>query len=414
MTLRTRVQLSVMMFGQFFIWGAWYVPMWRYLDRLGFDGPEIGAAYSTTGWAAMISPFFVGMVADRFFAGQRVLGFLHIAGGLALWWASSVTSPVGFFWVLLLYTICYMPTLALVNAVCFHQMEDTGQQFPKVRVLGTIGWIVAGLVIGFMPESISGFATIENTEIPMRISAVVSIALGLYCFTLPHTPPGARGEKVTASDVLGLRALRLLKEQSFAVFMGASFMVCIPLAFYYQSGNGFLGEIGLESPMAKMTLGQVSEIVFMIVMPFFFVRLGVKWMLLAGMIAWVGRYLFFAFGDTGSLTFMLYAGIILHGICYDFFFVTGQIYTDRKAPGNLRASAQGLLAFVTLGVGMVIGNLINGWVTGHYETASVTGAVDHNWRMIWLIPAVMAAVVAVLFLIFFRERRSVEIETAGV
>lgn len=408
MNTKTRTQLSVMMFLQFFIWGAWYVPLWRYLDHLGFSGPEIGAAYSTTGWAAILSPFFVGMIADRFFPGERVLGALHLAGALALWWASSVTEPAGFFWVLLLYTLCYMPTLALVNAVSFHQMEDPGQQFPGVRVLGTIGWIVAGLLIGFVPTALLGRGTIENTHWPMRIAAIVSLILGGYCFFLPHTPPSARGQKVTIKDVLGLQALGLMRTRSFGVFIAASFLVCIPLAFYYQSANGFLGEIGMENPMGKMTLGQMSEIFFMLIMPFFFARLGVKYMLLAGMLAWVARYVLFAFGDAGSLVAMLYGGIILHGICYDFFFVTGQIYVDKKASPEIRANAQGFIAFVTLGVGMVVGNLINGWVTGYFEQPGTGGAVDHNWRAIWLIPAAMALVVAVLFTIFFRERRVVE------
>ncbi|MBN2130038.1 MAG: nucleoside permease [Sedimentisphaerales bacterium] len=405
MTSKTRIQLSIMMFFQFFVWGAWFVPMWRYLSELKFSGLEIGNAYSTTGWAAILSPFFVGMIADKFFPGERVLGVLHLLGGAALWWASTVTAPGAFFWVLLLYALCYMPTLALVNAVSFHQMDDPGQEFPGIRVLGTIGWIVAGLAVGwFVPKVITGGESIEATHWPMRIAAVVSLALGVFCFFLPHTPPKAKGEKVRVKDILGLDALGLMRNPSFAVFIVASFLVCIPLAFYYQSANGFLGEIGLPNPMAKMTFGQMSEIFFMLVMPFFFARLGVKYMLLIGMLAWVARYAFFAFGDTGSLTALLYLGILLHGVCYDFFFVTGQIYVDKKAPTQIRANAQGFIAFVTLGVGMVIGNLINGWVTGHYEQTAIDGAVTHNWKAIWLIPAAMAAVVALLFAIFFREK----------
>jgi len=407
MNMKVRLQLSMMMFLQFFVWGAWFVPLWRYLSKLGFEGPQIGAAYSTTGWAAMISPFFVGMIADRFFPTEKILAVLHILGAVVLYWASTITEPVLFFWILLLYTACYMPTLALVNSISFDQMEDPSQQFPAIRVLGTIGWIVAGLVVGLMPAWVFNLETIEDTNIPLKISMVVSLILGIYCFTLPHTPPKSLGKKVTVSDVLGLKALGLMKNPAFLVFVISSFLICIPLSFYYQSANGFLGELGIKSPAAKMTLGQFSEIFFMLVMPFFFARLGVKNMLLVGMLFWVGRYLLFAFGNNQSLVFMLYLAILFHGICYDFFFVTGQIYVDSKAPLEIRANAQGFIAFVTLGVGMVVGNLINGLITGHYEAMDAAGNTIHNWRMIWLIPAVMAAVVALLFTLLFKDKGKV-------
>lgn len=404
MNIKVRLQLSVMMFLQYFIWGAWYVPMWPYLNRAGFEGPQIGAAYSTTGWAAMISPFFVGMIADKFFSTEKVLGVLHLLGAVILYWASTITAPGAFFWVLLLYTICYMPTLALVNSISFDQMEDAGREFPAIRVLGTIGWIAAGLVVGLMPERVFGRETIEDTNIPLRISMAFSVIMGFYCFTLPHTPPKASGKKVTVSDVLGLQALQLMKNPAFLVFVISSFLICIPLSFYYQSANGFLTELGVTSPAAKMTLGQFSEIFFMLVMPFFFARLGVKRMLMVGMLFWVGRYLLFAFGNNGNLVFMLYMGILFHGICYDFFFVTGQIYVDNKAPLEIRANAQGFIAFVTLGVGMVVGNLINGMVTGYYETTDAAANImGHNWQMIWLIPATMAGMVLVMFTGFFKE-----------
>jgi len=403
MTTKVRIQLSAMMFTEFFIWGAWFVTMWRYLSKIGFEGPQIGAAYSTTGWAAIISPFFVGMVADRFFPAEKVLAVMHLLGGAALYWASTVTEAGLFFWVLLLYTVCYMPTLALVNSISFDQMQDQAKEFPPIRVLGTIGWIVAGLVIGFMPDWVFNLATIEDTSIPMKIAAVTSVIMGLYCFFLPKSPPKSLGKKIRAGDILGLKALSLLKDRSFAIFVISSFFICIPLSFYYQSANGFLAELGVENPAAKMTLGQASELFFMLVMPFFFARLGVKKMLLAGMLFWVGRYMLFAFGNNDGLVFMLYAGILFHGICYDFFFVTGQIYVDNKAPEQIRASAQGFIAFVTLGAGMVIGNLINGWVTGYYTDTAVNPA-GHNWRMIWLIPGAMAAIVAGLFGLLFRDK----------
>ena len=407
MNNKVRMQLSVMMFVEFFIWGAWLVPMWQYLNKIGFSGSQIGAAYSTGSWAAIISPFFVGLFADRFFSAERVLAFLHVAGGIVLWWASGITQPGLFFWVLLLYTICYMPTLALVNSISFSQMSDPAKQFPSIRVLGTIGWIVAGLVIGFMPQSISGLATIEDTAWPLKIAASASILLGIFCLFLPHTPPKGASRGQSISDILGLKALGLMKDPSFATLVISSFLICIPLAFYYQSANGFLGETGLSHPAGKMTLGQCSEIFFMLVMPLFFARLGVKKMMLIGMLAWGLRYVAFALGNSGSLMAMLYLGIVLHGICYDFFFVTGQIYVDRKAPRDLRASAQGFITLVTYGVGMVIGNYINGWVSDAFTVQTTDAAgnlvVSHQWPIIWLIPAVMAGLVLIGFAIFFRD-----------
>jgi nucleoside transporter len=406
-----RIQLSGMMFLEFFIWGSWFVTLWRYLDRLNFDGTQIGGVYSTTGWAAVISPFFVGMIADRYFSADKVLAFLHMAGALLMGWASTVTEPFVVFWILLAYTVCYMPTLALSNSIAFTQMSNPETEFPPIRVLGTIGWIAAGLLVGFMPQRVSGLATIEDTPIPMRIAAGASLLMAVYCLFLPHTPPKSTGKKVLTADILGFKALGLLKDPSFAVFVLCSLLICIPLSFYYQSANGFLGQIGLENPAAKMTLGQASEFVFMLLMPLALARLGIKRLMLVGMAAWVLRYVFFAFGDTSSglLTSFLYLGILLHGICYDFFFVTGQIYVDKKAPSEIRASAQGFLAFVTLGVGMIIGNLINGAITRFCAVSTVIDGVQtisYNWRTIWLIPAVMALAVFVLFALSFSDRTS--------
>ena len=393
MTLRIRIQLSAMMFLQFFIWGTWFGTMGTYLFAIGFEGPDIGDAYSTTGWAAILSPFFIGRGADRFFAAEKVLGFLHLAGAVCLWWAAQVVAPGAFFWVLLLYALCYMPTLALVNAVAFRQMEDPGAEFPNVRVLGTIGWIAAGWVVGLMG--------IEATARPLEIAAGVSLLTGVYCFFLPHTPPQSVGQKITVSDVLGLKALRLMKDRSFAVFAIGSLLVTIPLAFYYNFANAFLNEVGMENAAGKMTFGQMSEIVFMVLMPFFFARLGVKKMLLIGMLAWVARYVLFALGDNDALVWMFYGGILLHGVCYDFFFVTGQIYVDKKAGEEIRASAQGFIALVTYGVGILVGAQISGQVVQHY---ALTGG-GHDWGPIWYVPAAMAGVVVVLFALLFKEER---------
>ncbi len=393
-----RLKLSAMMFLQYFVWGAWYVTMGTYLgETLGFSGPQIGLAYGTTALAAMVSPFFVGMIADRYFATERVLAALYIVGGLVLAIASALTSFGSFYVVLLIYTLTYMPTLALTNSLSFHQMTDPSTEFPGIRVLGTIGWIVAGLCIGFL--------RLESSAVPMRIAATASIALGLYAFVLPHTPPKQRAEVVTARDVLGLDALQLLRQPSFAVFVLGSFLVCIPLQFYYAFANPFLNEIGMVNAAGKMTLGQMSEAVFLLAMPFCFARLGVKRMLLIGMVAWMSRYVLFAYGNNGAMVWMLYGGILLHGICYDFFFVTGQIYVDNKAPVQLRAAAQGLITFVTYGVGMFIGSWLSGAVVGLY-TLTTGGEVVHAWRQIWLVPAWGAAAVLLLFALFFRDSSS--------
>jgi nucleoside transporter len=399
MKLNTRLKLSTMMFLQYFVWGAWYVTMGTWLGQtLHFSGEQIGLAAGTTAVAAMISPFFVGMVADRFFATERILAALHIGGGVILFVAARQTQFTPLYLILLAYTLCYMPTLALTNSLSFRQMSDPSREFPAIRVLGTIGWIVAGLVVG---------ATgLEATAVPMRLAAVGSVALGLFSFILPHTPPHRRGQRVTWGEILGLDALKLMRDWSFAVFVIGSFLVCIPLQFYYAFTNLFLNEIGVSNAAGKMTMGQMSELFFMLVMPWFFRRLGVKYMLVVGMAAWTARYLLFALGNNGPLVWMLYGGILLHGVCYDFFFVTGQIYVDRRAPGDLRAAAQGFIAFVTLGVGMLIGSWLSGAVVDDFAAGGT-----HAWDRIWLAPALGAAGVLVLFALLFRTDE--EKQTAG-
>jgi nucleoside transporter len=381
------------MFLQYFVWGAWYVTMGTWLgETLHFSGEQIGLAAGTTALAAMISPFFVGMVADRFMATERILAALHVLGGAILFFASTRTSFGGVYGALLVYTLCYMPTLALSNSLSFRQMNDPGVEFPPIRVLGTIGWIVAGLLISRLG--------LEATASPLRLAACASVLLGVFCLALPHTPPLEKvtSRRATWGDIVGLDALKLLGERSFAVFVLGSFLICIPLQFYYAFANMFLNELHVTYAAGKMTLGQMSELFFMLVMPWFFRRLGVKWMLLVGMLAWTARYAFFAYGNNAELVWMLYAGILLHGICYDFFFVTGQIYVDQKAPSDLRAAAQGFIAFVTLGVGMFIGS----WASGRVVDAFVVGT-GHDWGRIWLVPAAGAALVFVLFAVFFRS-----------
>ncbi|MAP41418.1 MAG: MFS transporter [Woeseiaceae bacterium] len=399
MPITIRLKLFTMMFLQYFVWGSWYVTLGTYLgETLGFQGQQIGLAYGTTAVAAMISPFFVGMIADRFFATERILTVLHLIGGVILLFASQMQTFLPFYLVLLSYTLLFMPTLALTNSLSFHQMQNPGKEFPVIRVLGTIGWIVAGNIIGILE--------LESSPVQLQLAAGSSIVLGVFCFVLPHTPPKRTAERMTMRDVLGLDALGLLKERSFAIFVLGSFLISIPLQFYYTFANPFLNEIGLENAAGKMTLGQVSEIGFMLVMPWFFVRLGIKRMLLIGMLAWVCRYIFFAFGDVSALTWMLYAGILLHGICYDFFFVTGQIYVDRKAPTHLRGAAQGLIAFVTLGVGFFVGSWLSGLIVDYFAKPEGT----HTWNAIWLVPAVGAALILVLFASLFKETPRSEVE----
>jgi nucleoside transporter len=389
MSSATWIKLATLMFLQYFVWGAWSVTMGTWLGQtLKFSGQEIGLAFGTTAVAAMVSPFFVGLVADRYLATQRILAALHLVGGAILFYASRQTTFGPFYIVLLAYALCYMPTLALSNSLSFRQMKDPGSEFPGIRVLGTIGWIVAGLLIGTMG--------LEATATPMRIAAGASVLLGLFCLALPHTPPQATA-RTSMGGFIGLDALKLMKDRAFAVFVIGSFLVCIPLQFYYAFANPFLNEIGVANAAGKMTLGQMSEVFFMIAMPWFFRRLGVKKMLLVGMAAWTARYILFSYGANEAVVGMLYGGILLHGICYDFFFVTGQIYVDRTAPPDLRASAQGFIAFVTLGAGMFIGS----WASGRIVDAFVTPG-GHAWNQIWLVPAAGAAAVLLLFALFFR------------
>jgi len=392
--VNTKVQLSVMMFLEFFIWGGWFVTMGTYLTKsLSASDVQNGLAYGTQSWGAIIAPFIIGLIADRYFSAQHILGVLHLFGAALLYYMSTAGNFESFYPAVFGYMIVYMPTLALVNAVAFNQLDDSEKQFASIRVWGTIGWIVAGLIIGWMAWEKEGM--LVNT---FRLTAGMSGLLGVYSFFLPNTPPPKAGSRTTLSEIAGWESIQLLKDRNFLVFFISSFLICIPLAFYYQETNKFLNEAGVDGAAGKMSMGQMSELVFMVLMPFFFKRLGVKKMLLFGMIAWIVRYLMFGFGDAERGVWLLYGGIILHGICYDFFFVTGQIYTDNRAGEKIRASAQGMITLATYGVGMLIGFWIAGQVSGNFKLET-----GHNWKQVWMIPAGIAAVVMLIFMLLFRD-----------
>ena len=396
MKLTTRIQLSTMMFMEFFIWGGWFVTMGTYLSvTLKASDPQNALAYGTQSLGAIIAPFIIGLIADKYYSAQKILGVLHLAGAGLMYYISTRSDFASFYPLLLTYMILYMPTLALVNSISFKQMNNPEKEFSFIRVWGTIGWIVAGLMIGWLAWEQTGL--LVNT---FKLTAIISAVLGLFSFTLPDTPPPKEGTKTTFGEIIGLDALKLLKDRNFLVFFISSMLICIPLAFYYQETNKFLNELKVSGAAAKMSIGQMSETLFMFLMPWFFIRLGVKKMLLVGMAAWVIRYLLFGFGDAGSGMWLLYGGIILHGICYDFFFVTGQIYTDEKAGPRIRSSAQGMITLATYGLGMLVGFWVAGQVSEYFKTAD-----GHAWKNIWLIPAAIAGFILLLFIILFNDTR---------
>ncbi|WP_184549656.1 nucleoside permease [Mucilaginibacter sp. FT3.2] len=406
MTVGIRAKLSVMMFLEFFIWGAWFVTLGTFLDKtLHATGVQAGSVFSTQSWGAIIAPFIIGLIADKYFNAEKILGVLHIVGAILMYQMFKAADVSVFYPYVLGYMVLYMPTLALVNSVSFNQMVDPEKEFSSIRVWGTIGWILAGLAISYLfhwdsPSGIQqGF--LKNTFL---MAGIASLVLGLFSFTLPATPPKiAKGEKVSVAQLLGLDALKLLKDKNFLIFFVASILICIPLAFYYQNAGAFLADIKVDNPTGKMTIGQVSEVAFLLCLPIFFKKFGFKWTILVGMAAWAIRYAMFAYGNAGSLSFLLILGIALHGVCYDFFFVSGQIYTDSKAGVQYKSAAQGMITLATYGVGMLIGFYIAGLISDNYNSPA-----GHDWKMIWLIPAGIAAVVFILFVLFFKDSKAEE------
>ena len=393
-----------MMFLQFFIWGGWFVTLGTFLgNNLNATGGQIAMAFSTQSWGAIIAPVFIGLIADRFFNAEKILGFLHLLGG-GLLYLMSITEDFSVFYpYVFVYMLLYMPTLALVNSVSFNQMKDTTSEFPLIRTFGTVGWIVSGLVISFVfgwdaQDSIADGA-LSNTFLMV---AMASLVLGFFSFSLPKTPPYQQSQnKFSLKNALGWEAVKLLNDRNFLLFFIASIFICIPLAFYYQQANPFLVSLKMDNPTAKMSLGQVSEVLFMLLLPLFFARFGLKKTILVGMMAWVIRYLLFAFGDAGEHTYMLIVGILLHGICYDFFFVSGQIYTDFKAGEKVKSAAQGLITLATYGVGMLIGF----WIAGKISDTFILSSGAPDWKMIWLIPSFFALLVFVLFSLIFKNQK---------
>lgn len=404
MNIKTRVQLCIMMFLEFFIWGGWFVTLGTFLgNTINASDGEIALAFSTQSWGAILAPFIIGIIADRYFNAEKILGILHLLGALLMYLMYGTSSFDLFYPYVLGYMILYMPTLALVNSVSFNQMKNPAKEFSLVRVFGTLGWVVAGLLISyaFNWDSEVGIqeGLLRNTFL---MTAIASAILGVFSFTLPKTPPkAATDKKPSLKELMGLDALKLFKDRNFLVFFISSILICIPLAFYYQNANPFLVEIGMENPTGKMTLGQISEILFMLLLPYFFTKFGFKKTILVAMLAWVVRYVLFAFGDVGELGFMLLIGIALHGICYDFFFVSGQIYTDSKAGEKYKSSAQGLITLATYGIGMLIGF----WIAGKISNSYLLTDGSHIWETIWLYPAGFALVVMVVFAVLFKPEK---------
>ena len=489
MSTDTRIRLSIMMFLQYAFNGIWFIPLVTYLTKAGYTGPEVGSMYGTFALGTIFAPFFVGMLVDRFFSGEKVLGVLNLLSAVTLYLASTMAVDADggkqydlFYWILLLHFLCYMPTWALTNSIALYQMDNPGKQFPGVRVMGTLGWIAVGTISLFSSSITSALGVegnIEATRLPMLLGSAIGLVTGILSFFMPKTPPKQSATQTTFSDILGVKALVLFKDRNFLVFAASSLLIMFPALFYWQSCNLFLNEAtalvtsipaeeraglnegvpsqslketleqngitfssdpnvvvlvadkeweltnatgrllikdddgtlnaygGMSYVMFKMTIGQMAEVIFLVLMPWFFKRFGVKLMLLIGMLAWTARFFCFGFGNPGNMVPLLYLGLALHGVCYDFFFVTGQLYVDKKAPKEIQAQAQGLISLITFGLGWFVGSHLAGMVVGHYAiTQMVEGTeqiVDHVWKSVWLWPIAMVIVITLFFAVLFKD-----------
>ncbi|MFL6280673.1 MAG: MFS transporter, partial [Vicinamibacterales bacterium] len=384
--LKTR--LGLMMFLEYVIWGSWYVTISTYLTQtLHFSGTQAGAVFGTVSVASLVSPFFVGLVADRFFATERVMSVLYLLSAVFVFMVTRAETFAAVYTLMLVFCLCYFPTIALTNSITMQQVADPGRDFPPIRTMGTLGWIVINLIVGFM--------RVEAGTTPFLLASMACVVMAIYSLVaLPHTPPPARGQQVTLRRVLGLDALAMMKQRTFAVFAIASVLACIPLTFYYSFTNAYLNDVGVVNAAGKMSLGQMSELVMMLSMPFIFRIASVRAILLTGLAAWAARYLLLAYGNPGPGMWMFYIAIVLHGVCYDFFFVTGQLYTDQEAPADLRSTAQGFITFITYGVGMLIGSLLSGSALDYFSATTATGVV-RDWHSFWISSAVMSAAIGV-------------------
>src|SRR5882724_2121935 len=400
MLISVRIRLSLMMFLNYVIWGAWYVTLGAYLTiALKFTGTQTGSVFGTSALACMISPFFVGLIADRFFASERVLAVLHLLGAAMLYFVAKATAFGSVYALMLAYSLCYFPTISLTNSICLQHVKEAGRDFPLIRVFATLGWIAIGVTIGRMG--------VETSPVPFLLAAGASVIMSVFSLALPHTPPPSKGQPITVRRILGLDALVMLRQPSFVVFALASILACIPLTFYFSFTNAYLNDLHVQNAAGKMALGQVSEVAMMLLMPFLLGRLTVKNILTMGLLAWSLRYLFLAYGNAGPRMWMFYAAILLHGVCYDFFFMTGQLYTDQAAPSNLRGAAQGLITFLTYGLGMFIGSFIAGGAVDYFTTT--TGSVvSRNWSGFWMSSGLGAFLILLLIMVSFRSQKRIQ------
>ena len=403
MQAQIKTKLAIFMFLQYLIWGSWYVSMASYLSKtLQFSGEQIGLAYGAFAIGAMIAPFFVGLIADRYFASEKILAFLGIFGGLLLFLLPEMTTFGGFYPMLILYCCTYVPTLALGNSVSLHHLENPKRDFPLVKTLSAVGWIAAGLMLSFVFHG-------ELSAIQFYVAGTISILFGLFCLTLPHTPPMKTGKDVSLGEILGLDALALLKKPSFAIFIACMFLICIPLYFYFVNMNLYVTELGWTNSAAKMSLAQVSDIIFLILLPILLSTLGYKKTIFIGILAWAARYFFLAGSvDAGNMqTTFVFTAILLHGVCYDFLFIAGQLYVDGEANERIRGAAQGLIAFILWGVGAFVGTNLAGISQAAYTLENAIGTIAHDWQGIWIYPAWGSVAVLVIFVVFFREPKKV-------